>query len=715
MRKIISIALLASTAISSAAYAEDAGSDIIVTARKTEERLQEVPVSVRVFEEDDLRARSAVRTTDIPGIGSRSATINTELLHVNLHGQLQTDPTMSVDSAVGVYVDGVYVARAYGMNNTLLDIKNVQVLYGPQGTLFGRNSTGGSILFTTNDPKLGASEGSAEVTYGRFNELQGTVIGNLPVTETVAIRLAATGHRRDGFITEKTTGEKINTKESYQVRGKILYEPTDYIRSVLSAEYYESNGKSEPRQLRYAWGSGAANANLPARMDPTDLVSNNISETSRVNFKSISSTTDIGGLKIVAGFRQTQVKQNIDNDGTNLDWGQFSPDLDIKQITADAHYNGTLAGIKYIVGGFYFKEYGRDRMYGIFNNRTANIDWHYTGTNESFGTFANASVPIGRLTVNGGVRFTHDRKHAVTYNQLVNSNLVGVACVYRSSTLSNNCKTEFSTSYDKVTWNAGIDYKISDATMVYAKVATGYRSGGVNPRGVDSQTATPVDPETLIEYQVGAKGNVGDVITYSLSGFYNRGEDVQISTAFFLPFPTNLIRNAAETEAYGGEATVSARLTDAFTLTFNGLLVEPKFIKNIDARTGADLRSNEFNSLVKKQFTIDGRYTIGNVSLNANYVWTDRIANGTQPMDYLVATYGATEGPKIHEALSARRNGILNLRADVRLNDTTDFSVWGRNVTDSRFFRFSSITERSYVSGTVNDPATYGVTLRRKF
>lgn len=713
MKTFTIASLLLSTAISTSAYAETTSdSDIIVTARKTEENLNDVPVSIRVFDEENLRARSAVRAIDLPGIGARSTSVNSEVMILSLHGQAQTDPTMSIDHAVGIYVDGVYVARSYGLNNNLLDIKNIEVLYGPQGTLFGRNSTGGAVLINSNDPDLNAVSTSTELTYGRFNEVQGTLVTNIPLSDNLAVRIAGTGVRRDGFVKDSITGKDLNNRESYQIRGKVLYEPTDTVRTVLTGEFYDSNGRPDARQLRYGWGAAYNSANI----NPSDSIQNTFDNKSNVTYGSVSSITDIGDLKVILGWRRTKTDSVLDVDGGLPDVGYMNPSVNIQQWTAETQYEGSIgSNLEYIVGGFYFNEEGRDSLTTLFFNRTSNQTWNYHGDNESYGAFVNASYTLGKVTVNGGARFTHDNKKATTYNYITTSQAVPTACVYRTAVLSDKCVVNYSETFDKVSWTAGLDYRVTDNALLYAKVATGYRSGGINAKGVDTATALPFNPETLIEYQVGLKGDIGNV-RYSFAGFYNEGKDVQTSTVYFVPFPTNLIRNAAETRALGGEATISAKVTDKFNLALNGLWVDPKYKRYNDPRTGADISDSEFNMVVKKQFTVDASYALlDNVTLHANYVWTDRTPQSQQSIGYLTRTYGQVEGSKIYQAVQTDRNGILNLRLDYKLNDNFDMSVWGRNVTDERFFKFNFAIERGFVGGMVNDPATYGVTLRRKF
>jgi iron complex outermembrane receptor protein len=190
---ISAMALLAQPAMAQqapagAAPAADAGTglnDIIVTARKVSEKLQDVPVSVTAFSGQDLKDQGTARVEDLaqftPGLQVIGSAADTDAPIFASRGQAQTDVIATLEPSVGVYLDGIYVARSHGLNADLLDIASVQTLKGPQGTLFGHNTSAGAILLQTNDPKLNETSGSVSGTYGRFNEADAAGIVNVPL------------------------------------------------------------------------------------------------------------------------------------------------------------------------------------------------------------------------------------------------------------------------------------------------------------------------------------------------------------------------------------------------------------------------------------------------------------------------------------------------------------------------------------------------------
>lgn len=700
-------ALLLSTALATPAFAAEEDT-IIVTARKTEERINDVPVSILYLSSKDIEARNAVQVTDLPGFGNRISTPNSSSLLLSMHGQQQSDPHISIDGAVGVYVDGVYVARSYGLNTPLLDVKNVQVLYGPQGTIFGRNAVGGAIIIDSNDPELGRASGEAQLTYGRYNEFQETGIINLPVSDTVAVRVAATKIDRDGYVTNTVTGTKWNNKDEFHGRAKILYSPSTEVRAVLTGEYYTNTAFSDPR-FRIVTNGVATNVGnysttALTRESPT-----------RVNYGSISGDLEIGNFKVVGGWRKTKSSQRTDIDGDIADTVDFGNYTDIQQYTAEATYTNTFGNLKYLLGAFVFDERGNDDIISSSGNHTSNANWYYYGINKSYGTYANLSYPVGNLTVNAGVRYTHDSKEATTRNLFLNSADVPTSCIISTASFANGCRLNLKSSFNDVSWSAGVDYRLNSNTLVFAKVGTGYRAGGVN-KASENSTLARILPEHVTEYSVGVKGDVGPV-TYSLTGFYDNITDGQVSAVFYIPTPVSVVKNAANIHTWGGEAEITARIADNFRVRATALLAYPKYVSYIDPSSRLDVSNSRFNLLVKEQFGVDGTYSIGNATLNAAYLWTGRMPHSTLPYASVLSAFSGntTKANVAYAASETPGAGTLNLRASYDITPNTSVSIWGRNVLNNRYYRYGLMRAPAFNVGTVNDPVTYGVTLTGRF
>lgn len=296
---VSTFALLAGLAIISPATAQDATdeepstganaglTEIVVQARKVDENLQDVPVAITAFTGDDLTAQSVQKVQDLanftPGLAIRPGQSTPSAITITLRGQVQTDILATLDPSVGTYVDGVYWARATGLNGGFLDVRSVQILKGPQGTLFGRNTTGGALLINSNDPDLNDFSATLSATYGRFNEREGVAVINVPIVEDrIALRLAGQISKRDGYTrnivpatavsaiapsnTEvrkgpfigSANGQKFDNRDRMNFRGKLLVKPTDTLSLLFSGEYFDMDERAPAREILLAMPAFAA-------------------------------------------------------------------------------------------------------------------------------------------------------------------------------------------------------------------------------------------------------------------------------------------------------------------------------------------------------------------------------------------------------------------------------------------------------------------------
>ena len=369
-RLLAGVSLLLTASLPAAAFAQAASEaappeqsgleEIVVTARKVAENLQNVPVAVTAFNATDLANQNVQRVQDVarftPGLIIRSGNGSSTSLTIALRGQAQTDILATLDPSVGTYVDGIYWARAYGLNASVLDVQSVQVLKGPQGTLFGRNTTGGALLINSNDPDLGRFSGRLSGTYGRFNERELVGVVNVPIGEKAALRVAATGFDRDGYTRNSTplsigptVGERIllgygpgvtsttpvarslsspnaspllDDRHRRNARAKLLVKPADNLSLLFSAEYFEVNEHPSTalRMVTSAF-TPVPDPSLPSANAAAFISTNNNSDSAArmvglLNGAS-SATASATGLTILNGIISTlnaNPRQTMDND-----------------------------------------------------------------------------------------------------------------------------------------------------------------------------------------------------------------------------------------------------------------------------------------------------------------------------------------------------------------------------------------------------------------
>lgn len=401
-------------------------SEILVTARKVEENLQDVPVAVTALSGQQLQSRNATQIADIarltPGLTIRPASSNATAFAIQIRGQYQNDILATLDPSVGTYVDGFYWARAYGVNGDFLDIQSAQVLRGPQGTLFGRNTTGGAFLIQTNDPNFDGPSGLVSASYGRFDERSATAVLNVPlVSDKLALRVAGTILKRDGYLKsvpftfnsvtaptaraqafpasgdltapqpEGSIGRELGDRDQYTVRAKLLAQLTDNLSVILSAEQfrYKAFGQS--------WRLGAVDFTSPANTEagvelgnspataaalgrsffaayiPSaaegDTISLNEDTSSYSKTRTYTGTvaldTFFGAIKFIAGYRNVKSSSNIDLDGGPIYIVSTLGSQDLSQYSGELQITGKTSSIDYAVGAFYFKEYGIDRSNSV--------------------------------------------------------------------------------------------------------------------------------------------------------------------------------------------------------------------------------------------------------------------------------------------------------------------------------------------------------------
>ncbi|MGH7821428.1 MAG: TonB-dependent receptor, partial [Candidatus Binatia bacterium] len=231
--------------------------EIVVTARKTEESIQDVPVSVTAISAEGLEQTSTFEMKElglrIPNMTITSGPAQPTALTFQIRGQVQNDILGTLDPSVGFYDDGVYVARPHGANAAFVDVKNVQVLRGPQGTLFGRNTTGGAVLLSTNDPDFEAVSGAVSATGGSFGRRKFNGILNLPVwTDTLAVRVVGEKLLTDGFAFDAVNQRKVATENHDLLRAKILYKPFEGLSFSLAGQYIDADFLGTPVQPVFA-------------------------------------------------------------------------------------------------------------------------------------------------------------------------------------------------------------------------------------------------------------------------------------------------------------------------------------------------------------------------------------------------------------------------------------------------------------------------------
>jgi iron complex outermembrane recepter protein len=603
------IALCTATMFATPAFAQEAtdeistDGDIIVTATRGESLLSKTPIAMTAIGGDDLIESGISNPTQLEESVPNLSIVRGNGLQITIRGVTSTDGTEKGDPSAAFLLDGIYLARPQAQEVSFFDIERVEVLRGPQGTLFGRNSTAGVVHVISTRPKMefGAS---VDATYGNFGTLNGTAAVNVPLGETFAVRVAANVDRRDNYIIDGNAADGISLdpfKKNASLRLSALFQPSDDFSVLVIGDYSTIKGNPTNALLTSNFYSNIVTGARPTFERPT--FTNPTSEAARLlavaqaqqAFRDtkekgvmgeINYDFGVAALTYLGSYRETDRKEF-----SNFRAGLFQTDFigDYWQTSHEVRLAlGGDGPLQAQIGGYYFKE--KSGIAFFLNN--------LLGPNTRFGfpqdpTIADNKSAFGQATyeiadgfkLTGGVRYSRDLKSRVgntvldRYTNVVNSSNIG-SFVSRTIFQNNDASRNFS----KLTWRAGVDYD-SSLGLIFASVSTGYKAGGFNdgceipPAGQPniqncalSEDALYYDPETLTSYEAGFKFKFGPAFRLNGTIFQYDYKGLQLSQlgncapAGQPEAPCQITTNAAVAKVNGVELDALIQPTDNFTI-----------------------------------------------------------------------------------------------------------------------------------------------------
>ena len=553
--------------------------DIVVTARRREESLKDVPVAVTAVSSERLEQTGAADITTLqqqtPNATVQIARGTNSTLTSFIRGVGQQDPLWGFEPGVGLYVDDVYVARPQGAVLDIFDIERLEVLRGPQGTLYGRNTIGGAIKYVTKrlgpDPEL-----TLKGAYGSYNQVDLIASGSAPITETLRIGGAIARYTRDGYGTNLNTGAEHYNKDVTAGRLSVEWTPRDDLFFRLAGDITEDESNA-----RHGYRLKA-----PTTDDVYDTRAG-IGDDGYVRTRGLSLTgewnvNDAVTLKSVTAWRDGDTK----GDGIDFD-GLPQPILDIPGYYADSQFTQEFQllfqGERWqgVAGVFYMDasaEGAFDTVIGLYPSMGPGLPaglTTFTGgkvDTESFAVFADFSYDVtDQLSLSVGGRWTRDKKSVDQLRQ----NYLGIKSPFfgnSNAIPAGRPSTDYTNSdtYSEFTPRVSASYKFTPELTGYASYGRGFKSGGFDMRGDASlypETVNGYQPELVDTYEIGLKGSLLDRrINFATALFKSEYTDQQITSQFFIP-PTSVVSyvdNAGSSEIWGWELEASARITDSF-------------------------------------------------------------------------------------------------------------------------------------------------------
>ncbi|MGE0388024.1 MAG: TonB-dependent receptor [Gammaproteobacteria bacterium] len=744
--------------------------EVTVTARRVEESLQTVPLAISALTGTALTEKGIVKMEDlgtaVPSLTFSSTSRGAAAPFVSIRGLRNFDIALAGDPAVAFYFDEVGQQRPNGVNMSMFDIRSVEIAKGPQGTLFGRNTTGGAIIIRSNEPETDAIKGYAQVQGGNLNyhDFEGAL--NVPINDWAAIRVGGKITRRDGFMTNLSTGQDTSDLHSEGWRVRLKLTPTDTLSSTFSVSAFHENSNGLGRQSIAPLANPIAGAfAAPTATDPRSVQDDlRVSANSpyeylsdeyswnRTNVFDASNITELEigetflgdlTLKNILGYRWVKTDTAFDFDGTQFTATWLNGITDVQQASNELQLVGTRDNLEWIVGATYFLEWGKDNNYNAvaFNRLPPRIIVasvlptlvttaaplglrQLTGSqsqNSSYSFFGHGKYTMpwnDKLSLSAGVRVTTDGRRVRNYG------FNGTACRLTTAAAggtvlpNNRCYLVGAETYTEPTYNVSLDYQFTDKVLGYVAHRHGYRSGGFNNRGVNPETFGPFNPEFVDDIEVGAKadfqfGNWPGRINAAY--YYMWYKDVQRTVSFIVPGTTTFVSsilNAASANLWGVEAELTLELSENLTLSgFMSLNYNEYNEWTESTSTGVllDRSANEFDYAPKQKggFTLNWRVpyfdsAYGDLTLQANYYAQSYIED---------------------EVLNNPRSrydgyGLLNLRADWTsvMNSNFDLAFFINNATDEVYFAGGtsnqSIGLHAWNPGA---PLTYGVQLKYNY
>ena len=769
--------LAASPAVEAAAgeagageYAETA---IVVTARHREEASQDVPVALSVVSTETLekagsytlgQVQQLVPSLQVFSFNPRNTNINIRGLGSNV--ALTND---GLENGVGFYVDGVYYGRPGQSQFDLVDLQQIEVLRGPQGTLFGKNTTSGAINITTRLPSFDP-ELTAEVTGGNYHYHQVRASGSLPiVADKVALRLSVADTHRSGFLTNLHTGGKAQDYDNFSARAQLLIKPDADVSIRLIGDYSHQKQNfvlTVPVGYFSTYTDGTTIANnflqRAARGGYTPLPANPFARQgdSDGHYQAYMEGYGLSGqvdwnlgpatLSSVTSYRWWDWDPANDGDGTPLSVNVKSQQVNrqrqfSQEIRLASNGSNTL---DYVVGAYYYWQ--TVRGYGSFAYGSDAALWNLPTANQ---TIANAalngfeagsiSVPTtkslaffgqtdwhinDRLSLTTGLRYTHERKDG-SYRQfwLAGNDLSGLSAADAAAARSIRNRFNPENAYSVGTRNnslsglATLSWKAGRDALLYATYSRGSKSGGLNLSQLPVGATVEVQPETVNNYEIGFKSQwFGRALTFNAAAFWTDVKNYQtaITQPNELGTYVQFISNIPKVRSRGFEADTSWRVNDRLSLSASAAYSDTTYRRYTNAPqapevnpAGAptqDLSGVQLGGVPKFTYTLGADFTqpVGQ--------W------GSQDVDFYAHADFSHRSSFNTTASNSRYGtvpgyGLLNARLGFKGDDGQwDLSVWARNLTNKNYFQTLNAVATGFVGGLIGEPRTVGVTLRTK-
>ncbi|WP_162274410.1 TonB-dependent receptor [Tardibacter chloracetimidivorans] len=678
--------------------------DIVVTAQRRNENLQKVPIAVQAFSETELEAAGITSTVDLaritPGLTyGRGVGLGSPFLR----GVGTSANGPGTENSVAVYVDGVYYATKASAVTDLESVERIEVLKGPQGTLFGRNASGGLIQIITADPS-DDPELALKAGYANYDTVTLSGYGNLPLTDTLAANLSASyWNQGEGWGENIATGNDVNLTDKFNTRGKIKWEPSSSTRVTLVGDYaYLDTSVGLALQPLPGLKPALAGFFTGGKYD-VDL-DTDVGITSRsggVSLK-VEHEFSFADFLSISAWRGTHYTFVLDNDYTAVPRQTSIADAREDQYSQEFQFSGGTPSTLQWTAGVYLFSYDGNQT---FTNRGIGFPTlQYSGLHgrqraASQAVYAQVTkelFPRTRLTVGG--RYTWEKRKLDGY--FLSASLAGV--------VTTTPVPDQKTSFKKPTWRVALEHDFADDVLGYLSYNRGFKSGVYN---ILSLTGAPVRPEIVDAYEAGLKTTFLDrKVRLNVAAFRYGFQDIQLGS-FALAGSISL-RNAARAEIYGIDVDFEVAPTSRLRLSGSAEWLHARFTSFPGAPAAVPLPTGG-NSTAN--IDASGNHMIRAPSFTANAAVNYTVPVGDGEIDFnLNYTYSSKSYQEFDEYLFVPELSLVNAQIAWQINDMYKISIWGRNLTN-KFYYYNMSAVNLASTGSAADPRTYGVNFEVRF
>jgi iron complex outermembrane receptor protein len=697
---------------------------VTVTARKREETLQEVPVAVTAFTAatlDRLNVRDlGDLDAQVPNLTVYAARGSSSTATAYIRGIGQADPLWGVDPGVGIYLDDVYIARPQGALLDVFDVERIEVLRGPQGTLYGKNTIGGAIKYISRGLPQ-ETDGFASVTVGNYNQLdvKAGIGGEIGGKDSgLRARVAVASMNRDGFGENTTNQQEVSDKEINAMRFQLgAYSEEDFDVQFAIDWMDDKSGMRGAKML-------AANPLAPAYppMDSPFDIRSGMPNVNNTVMKGASATVnwrpnDDWAFKYVIAKRESETETNIDFDTTPLKLVDVRAFYNDQQVSNElqANYDGGGAA-RGVMGLYFFNGDAGGQVLNWFSNPLLppaltnplfGDTQGYVNT-KSMALYADWTFDLGeKWKLDVGARYTDEDKHAVALNRFYLTN----EYITSWGTAANFNKT---VNFKNVSPKVSIDYQVNDDIMVYGLASRGFKSGGYNIRANTTavpRSGEPFDDESVDSYEIGSKMAFFDQRLFlNLAAFHNVYKDIQLSvfTSFTLPNGSQSFfgdfTNAGKGTVNGFEAEYQWLPTENWLITGNLAWLDAKYDEFITS--GVNVADSQY-------FTNAPEFS---GALNVEY--RTALANGGNLSARVGYSYQAEVWPTTDLSPAIRQDGYGLVSAGViwKIDDAWSLSLQGSNLADEEYRTTGyNIAAYGVLTGFYGPPRQYSLTARYDF